>query len=278
MGGGDGRVGQYESKKSFLWKEVQYYRMKSNISTKSLFQSSNRIHLPECQSTNDEVFRHLRTYPNGLEEGFMVSTDFQTQGRGQKGNTWQAKPNENLLFSFLLFPCFLEPRHSFWLSAAMAVGLANALEKWLEDVKVKWPNDILVGGEKIAGILIENTISGKELENSVVGIGLNVNQLDLVSGATSLRKIRHQFFDKEEVLASLLAELAWAYYLLQIGGWQKIKSLYYQNLFKMGIPHTYFLPDGSPFRAVLKGISEEGLLNLVGAAGERQFDFKEIRF
>jgi BirA family biotin operon repressor/biotin-[acetyl-CoA-carboxylase] ligase len=263
-------------KMSFLWKVLQYYRMNSNISTKALFKEENQLFLPECQSTNDELSRLIREQSSPLEEGFLVRTDYQFSGRGQKGNTWNSEKGENLLFSFLLRPHFLAPRHSFWLSAAISVGLAKALENWLEGVKVKWPNDVLVGGQKIAGILIENTITGQVLDESIVGIGLNVNQLDLHFQATSLRKILNQKLELELVLKTVLDELAWAYFQLQIAGWEKMKSHYYQSLFKMGIPADFVLPEGQKFRGLIKGISEEGRLLIVSSKGEESFGFKEV--
>lgn len=262
----------------FLWKLVQYYRMNSNISTKALFRKENQLHLSECQSTNDVLLQMLRDSDSMLPEGYLVRADYQTAGRGQKGNTWDSERGENLLFSFLVRPHFLAPRHSFWLSAAMALGIARVLEIWLEDVKVKWPNDVMAGGKKIAGILIENTITGQMMDQSVVGIGLNANQLDLTEQATSLRKILNQEIDPETVLNRLQEELASAYFQLQIAGWEKVKTLYYRYLFKMGQPADFLLPDGLKFTGLIKGVSEDGRLKMVSARGEESFGFKEVFF
>jgi BirA family biotin operon repressor/biotin-[acetyl-CoA-carboxylase] ligase len=252
--------------------------MNSNISTKGLFDLEKRLFLSHCQSTNDELLLFLNKPENAVKEGFLVITDFQTKGRGQRNNSWESEPGKNLMFSFLLQPGFLSAKHSFWLSAAVAIGVATGLENFVPEVKVKWPNDIMLNGLKTGGILIENTVLGPNLEQSVVGIGINVNQTNVLPSATSLATERNQNFDKELVLKSVLDEIQYNYFRLQLEGWEKIRSLYYQKLYKMAIPHDYTLPDGETFRAVLKGITEDGLLVLITKNGEQRFAFKEVGF
>jgi len=234
--------------------------------------------MPVCQSTNDVLLALVNEKNGEIPDFFVVSTDFQEAGRGQKQNKWESESGKNLMFSLFLKPTFLEAKSAFWLSASIAIGLANALEHFLPEVKVKWPNDIYVNGLKIAGILIENTISGLNISESVIGIGLNVNQTNLVSTASSLAKERFQEFDREEILLLVLQEIMLVYFRLKAEGWSKIRSLYYSKLYKMAIPHDYQLPYGSAFRAVLKGISDEGKLILITAKGVKQFDFKEVGF
>ena len=267
-----------ESKSNVVLKVLQYYRMNSNISTKGNYDFETRLHLPQCQSTND-VLLGLSKEKNGrIPEGFLVSTDFQEAGRGQKNNKWESEPGQNLMFSLFLKPEFLEAKLAFWLSASIAIGTAKALENYLPEVKVKWPNDLLVNGLKIGGILIENVVSGRNISESVVGIGLNINQIHLISTATSLARERHQDFDREEILQLIIQQILLVYQRLRIENWEKIRSSYYAKLYKMAIPHDYKLPDGQQFRGVLKGISEEGKLIVIAADGEKRFDFKEVGF
>ena len=237
-----------------------------------------RLHLPVCQSTNDVLTGLLETGKNTINEGFIVSTDFQTAGRGQRSNRWESAPKENLMFSIVLYPRFLPARHAFWLSATVALAVAHALETYLPEVHVKWPNDLMVNSLKIGGILIENTVSGQNLERAIVGIGLNVNQTTLLPSATSLKMERHQDFDKEAVLIEVYSSLMLRYYQLRTQGWEKMRSAYYAKLYKMSTPHNYHLPDGKAFRATLKGVSENGELVLVAADGERRYQFKEVGF
>lgn len=262
---------------SCYFKLVQYYCAVSNISTNLMDSPVNLLYLPQCQSTNDEMAQ-LLLIRQDVPEGFAVLTDFQTNGRGQGNNTWQSAKGQNLMFSLLLFPRYLEARHGFWLSAAIALGVAEALEDYLPGTKVKWPNDIFFGNRKLGGILIENQVSGSRFERSIVGIGININQLDLLPSATSLALERGREFDRKLIFEAIRNQVFWNLQRLQTEGWEKVKQLYYRKLFKMGTPHDYFLPDGQTFRAVLKGISESGELILISALGERRFQFKEVSF
>jgi BirA family biotin operon repressor/biotin-[acetyl-CoA-carboxylase] ligase len=215
---------------------------------------------------------------NRISNGFVVIADHQTQGRGQRGNRWEAEAGKNLTFSMAFFPRFLEARFSFWLSAAVSLGIVSALKPLLPDCEVKWPNDIVCGGKKLCGILIENSVQGMNLDRSIVGVGLNVNQMVLPPGATSLRLERQREFDRVEIFNQIRSGIQFWYNRLQLEGWQKIRQAYYKNLFLLARPHDFFLPDGSRFRAVIKSISDSGALNLVTATGEKQFDFKEVSF
>ncbi len=213
-----------------------------------------------------------------LPEGFLVSADFQLAGRGQKGNRWESNRSENLMFSVFWAPKFLPARHAFWLSAAAAIAVAEVLAPFVPEIRVKWPNDLMVNDLKIGGILIENAIQGQHLERSIVGIGLNINQTEVLPSATSLRLETKIISDREEILEKLRIQLALQCAQLRISGWEKMRMQYYKKLYKMAIPHDYHLPDGTVFRAVIKGISESGELMLITSQGEKRFDFKEVGF
>lgn len=265
-------------KKTVVLKVVQYYRMESNISTKGKTEFQNRIHLPQCQSTNDELLQMLRSSHPDLPEGFVVSTSHQTAGRGLRGAVWESNPDENLLFSLFLKPDFLSFRHSFWLSATIATAVSEVLQPFIPNVKVKWPNDILCGDLKLGGILIENTGSGTQMERSVVGIGLNVHQLDVPDGACSLVGMANRRFDMDDLLQRLLESIFAGYRLLKVQGWEKTRSRYYRNLYRFGTVQTYELPDGTLFKAILKSIQEDGHLVLSCWDGDKRFAFKEVAF
>ncbi|MFI3299308.1 MAG: biotin--[acetyl-CoA-carboxylase] ligase [Rikenellaceae bacterium] len=109
--------------------------------------------------------------------GDIIVADYQNSGRGQRGNRWQSRGGENLLFSLVLEPEGLRAMESFVLSEVTALAISQTLIDFgVEGVEIKWPNDILVGGRKIAGILIENSLCGEYVSRSVVGVGLNVLQ------------------------------------------------------------------------------------------------------
>ena len=257
---------------------VQYYRMESNISTKAKTDFQSRLHLPQCQSTNDELLKRLSAPEMVVQEGYLISTDHQTSGRGQRGSVWESQPGANLLFSLYLKPSFLPMKHTFWLSAAVATSIRIALAEFGVHLKVKWPNDLLSEDAKMGGILIENATSGSNLERSVVGIGLNVNQVKLPVGACSMASITGETFDRDFVLQKILESIFLQYHTLRRNGWEKIRSGYYAGLYRMGTVHSYFLPDGTAFSAILKGITEEGQLVLLTQTGEKRFGFKEVLF
>lgn len=257
---------------------VQYYCGVSNISTKFGEAVNGTLFLPQCQSTNDVLLELLTENEQVLPEWFSVQTEHQSMGRGQRGNRWESEPGKNITLSFVLYPRYLEARYSFWLSAAISIGLVLALKDLLPNICVKWPNDIFVSGKKLGGILIENQVSGAILEQSVIGIGLNINQIHLPIQATSFALERHQEGNREEVIERIRANLFESVFMLRTEGWEKIRRQYYRFLYKMGQPHDYYLPNGSSFRAVLKGIADNGALILLTASGEKRFQFKEVSF
>lgn len=257
---------------------VQYYRMESNISTKAKTDFQSRLHLPQCQSTNDELLKRLSESDTELPEGYIISTDHQTAGRGQRGAVWVSEQGENLLFSLYLKPSFLPMKHAFWLSAAVATAIRLAMDEMGVYLKVKWPNDLLSDDSKLGGILIENATSGSNIDRAVIGIGLNINQLDLPSLACSMASLSGKTFDRDTVLQKIRESVFLQYHILRTRGWEKIRSGYYAGLYRMGSVHSYFLPDGTLFSAILKGITEEGQLVLLTQNGEKRFWFKEVTF
>ena len=132
------------------------------------------MYLRETRSTNLVLKEMLREYE--LPEGFVLRTDFQSAGKGQPGNSWEAEKGKNLLFSVLLYPHHIAITEQFILSQLVSVAILRTLNSFCTGFSIKWPNDIYFGDKKIAGILIENSLQGTKLNTSIVGIGLNVNQ------------------------------------------------------------------------------------------------------
>ncbi|MDE6431375.1 MAG: biotin--[acetyl-CoA-carboxylase] ligase, partial [Duncaniella sp.] len=114
-----------------------------------------------------------------------VSARRQTAGRGQRGNSWESAPGKNITMSILLRPEGLHPSRQFVISRAVSLAITGVLRRYMpaSAVRVKWPNDIYVDDRKICGILIENVISSASIRQSVVGIGINVNQRRFLSDA-----------------------------------------------------------------------------------------------
>ncbi len=127
---------------------------------KNLFEDKTNVYVTECLSTNDFLIQLLSK--NKLEEGSVVLADFQTKGKGQRNNSWSSNREENLLFSFLLFPK-IELSKQFVLHIITSLSVYNVLKEiGLTNIKIKWPNDIYVNNKKICGILIESQIFQKK--------------------------------------------------------------------------------------------------------------------
>lgn len=138
------------------------------------------IHLNEIGSTNTYVAQNAAS----LDSDTVISTDCQTAGRGQRGNSWEAEPGKNLTFTMLVRPQNFPAIRQFSLSEAVAVAIVDVLGEELEIfAEIKWPNDIYWRDNKLAGILIEHAVMGREIMHTIIGVGLNVNQTVFVSDA-----------------------------------------------------------------------------------------------
>ena len=130
------------------------------------------IWLERVDSTNDESRRHI----SEIDNLSVVSALEQTKGRGQRGNRWSSQPGENLTFSLVVKDFRIKANEQSAISQATALSLVDLLSRHEIKARIKWPNDIYAGDEKICGILIENSLKGSEIDWSIIGIGLNVNQ------------------------------------------------------------------------------------------------------
>jgi BirA family biotin operon repressor/biotin-[acetyl-CoA-carboxylase] ligase len=233
--------------------------------------------VPECQSTNSLLLDLASK--SALPEGTVVITSNQFAGRGQRGNTWQAAAGMNLTFSVFFKPSFLAVKNQFALTMIASLSLSDFLkEKNVDDVKIKWPNDILVGNKKICGMLIENSIQGETINQSIVGIGLNINQTDFpISTATSLALVSSKQFDLNQELNLLLEKLEKRYLQLRAGKQSELKAEYLQNLLGMNQPQK-FLSNEQELEGVIKTVSESGELIVETEGREKAFSLKEISF
>ena len=157
-----------------------------------LFNDKLSIYVTECLSTNDFLTNLLKR--DKISEGDSVTTDYQYKGRGQRNNNWFSENGSNILFSFLLTPG-LKVKNQFSLHVIISNAIIKTLKKINVEGKVKWPNDIFVEDKKIGGVLIESFISGKKVQNSIIGIGINLNQKTFKGlNATSV------FIEKKKVI------------------------------------------------------------------------------
>jgi BirA family transcriptional regulator, biotin operon repressor / biotin---[acetyl-CoA-carboxylase] ligase len=237
----------------------------------------NLVFLPECHSTNTAAMDLSRE--STVPEGTLVITENQTAGRGQRGNNWLADQGKNLTLTFVLHPKFLPAKDQFLLSQAVSLGIYDLLEKEVgAQVKIKWPNDIMVSGKKVCGILIENQLVGSSIEMSVVGIGLNVNQTHFaVPTASSLASVKGKTFDLDELLDDLCHYVELRYLQLKNQLWVELKEDYRKALYWRNEVHTFF-SKGRNFAGVIEGVDEAGRLMVKVEKEMKAFDLKEILY
>jgi BirA family biotin operon repressor/biotin-[acetyl-CoA-carboxylase] ligase len=237
------------------------------------------IVLNETDSSNN--YANELILSDAAEEGTVVLTQFQLKGKGQVGNHWESEAGKNLLASIVLFPKFLNAGKQFLLSKLISLALVEFLQNEIGDVLIKWPNDIYVGNKKIAGILIENKIKGNNLYSSVLGIGLNLNQLNFFSDApnpVSLKQITGKEYNARNVLEQILEIFFNWYGKLNKGNLHEVDLAYYSQLFRREKWDKYSA-NGVEFEARIAGIGEFGQLQLEKRSGEiLEFMFKEVEF
>ena len=238
--------------------------------------------LTEIESTNKYLAEQCAK--GNIEEFHTVTTEFQTSGKGQRGNSWESEAGRNLLFSLVLYPTALEAKQQFYISMLVATSIVGALSDYTEGFTIKWPNDIYWHDKKIAGILIENILDGKYISQSIIGIGLNVNQTEFHSSApnpVSLAQITGKEFDREELLKKNLHSIVAGYLGLEqdVPGIREVISmLYRQKLYRRNGFYTYQDATGE-FRAELHEIGSDGHLFLKDTEGNiRRYAFKEVSY
>lgn len=243
-----------------------------------LFTPQLIIRKNEINSTNNFALELIKSANPAA--GTVVLTLNQTKGRGQQTNSWESESGKNLTISIILRPEFLPIPDQFHVSMVISLGVYDYLKEYLDDVLVKWPNDIYVGDKKIAGILIEHSIMGSVLSTSVCGIGLNINQRKFVSDAPnpiSLSNCTNQEYDLETELSNLLGKIENRYFQLENGDKKQLEKDYLDTLYWMNEPHTYKDENGV-FKGKIVGITEWGQLRIVAEGKERIYNFKEVSF
>ncbi|MFC2136865.1 biotin--[acetyl-CoA-carboxylase] ligase [Bacteroidota bacterium] len=237
------------------------------------------IILESIDSTNNYAIEILKR--KKLNEGTVIISHEQTKGKGQMGNYWESEPGKNLTFSMILYPDFLLAEKQFLITKVVSLALTDFLENHLTDITIKWPNDIYYKDFKIAGILIENAILNIKLKYSVVGIGININQMSFLSdlpNAISLSKITQKEYDLHELLIELKKHLNNRYTQMKESKKGKINNDYTSKLYRFETLSEFY-SKGVTFKGIIRGTDETGKLRVELENGEiKSFDFKEIEF
>lgn len=250
---------------------------------KTLFIGQHAVHLTTVDSTNSYASEMLRQ--NTPIEGTIIYTFDQTKGRGQRGNTWQGEPSKNVALSLILHPNFLDAKDQFLLTKITSLAVADLMAELLQkqencNVKIKWPNDIYVNDSKIGGILIENILTKNTIQNSIIGIGLNVNQTEFPKeiNATSLKKISSKEFDLHETINRLCEFIEARYLQLKTNKLDNLNHSYLQRLYQLNEWKKYSV-SGETFEGKIVSVSSSGKLQIeLHSAEIKEYDLKEIVF
>lgn len=240
------------------------------------------ITLKEVDSTNN----YLRNLPaDEVKRELVVAVArSQTAGRGQRGNSWESEPEKNLTFSIRLHPTFLEVRQQFILSQAIALSIKEVLYDYVRSPhpRIKWPNDIYWNKKKLGGILIENDLTGKMIDQCIIGVGLNLNQEHFTSDApnpVSVWQITGHTTEPLTILRKIMQRFAGYYEQIKQGNTLELIDNYHKALFRRVGYHKFRIPDGEVFDGRIRRVEPDGHLILEDTQGQMHtFGFKEIEY
>ena len=238
----------------------------------------NIIKLSAIDSTNSYLKRLAK---EGIaSDGQIITTDNQTLGRGQQGASWQFQEGKSLAFSVLKGFDAMPIRSQFNIAMATSIGVQIALQKLgIPEVKIKWPNDILSDHKKLCGILIENIVKGDTIKETIVGIGLNVNETDFIDlpNATSLKLSSGIEFNLKEVLREVAIAIMRELEALKVVDETMLKSTYESQLYRKNEISRFQEAAGNQFSGTILGVTESGQLRVkTDSTNEKHFSLKEI--
>ena len=245
-----------------------------------MFSKGKWFFFDSIDSTNSKALQIASA--QNAPEGSVIMANYQEKGRGQRGSDWQSNKGENLLMSVILYPSFLTPKKIFSLNQAIALAVYDTVAAHVnEKINIKWPNDIMVNDKKIAGILIESSFRGEEIANSVIGVGMNVNQKsfdDFNLRVISLVSITSQHFDLNVLAKSLRNKIEFWYTSLKQGNFQLINEFYHGRLYRLNEFSKYKIKNEEVL-GTIRGVNETGKLIFEKENGDvLNLDNKEIVF
>ncbi len=215
----------------------------------------------------------------------VILAEHQSEGRGQQGNTWQSNPQQNLTFSLILKPQQLNSSNQFLFNKVLSIHLLGFFRSYFpahaQAFHIKWPNDLYLYDKKIGGILIENSLQGEHISNSIVGIGLNVNQTSFdLPNASSIALGFEESVNRTALFTALLSyldeNLPLIFYFTE-AEIKTIEKIYDSILWKYRQEHVFQTSTGI-FKGIIKGVDQQGNLQLELESGLKSFEIKSIQF
>lgn len=245
-------------------------------------QPSSLIVLDNVSSTNDYLKLLLANFKPQLPFTAIMAKQ-QTNGRGQRGTSWIAKPNENLTASFLNTPKSLNLRDRFITTITSSLAVYDVLSNHInEPLSIKWPNDILVNNKKIAGILIENKINSSQVKHSIIGIGINVYTTEFpIEINNKTTSIILENFDFNLTIIALVRKIQHklTYYesLVEKGHITELWQCYTDRLFRKDLV-AQFIVDNKQIQGIIRGVDQDGRLIVETHNGINKYDLKGISY
>ena len=238
----------------------------------------NVIKLDAIESTNDYL---KSTVFNNTQVAYTYN---QFKGKGQRGNKWMSEPGKNLAFSIKIYPKNIDIKDQFKINVIFSLLILNTLKSLqIPDIKIKFPNDIMSGNKKICGILIELKVKGSEIDNIIIGFGLNVNQENFgeLTNASSLKLISNLNYDLDVISNLFIQNLTRHNYFNKLFnlnlGFDKTLEHYNQNLYGLN-SNSIFQKNKSRFTGKIKSITSSGGINILKKDGRVQtYNFDEIK-
>lgn len=240
---------------------------------------SNNILIENLSSTNSYASDLLRK--SRPTEGTIIYTNYQSAGRGYQGNSWESEAGKNLLFSIIVYPEMIDASDQFIISMALSLGICDFLGRYTSQYSIKWPNDIYSGNDKIAGILIENSLMGNRIENTVAGIGLNINQnefSDNIPNPVSLSLLTGKSHKLEKCLNQLTTDIDRRYKQLISEKFEAIRKEYNNRLYRLNEWHNFKDKKGV-YSGRIKNVTNIGRLQVeTEDENINEYSFKELEF
>ena len=238
----------------------------------------NIIKLDAIDSTNNYLKKIILN--EGITDYTIVTAKFQTEGKGQLGTKWESEHSKNLICSVYKKEINIKVQDQFVVSALVSLALIKTLRKInLSNMHIKWPNDIMSDNKKICGILIENIVKENYIKDTVIGIGLNVNQtiFNNLPNAASIKNLIGTTCSIDEILKDLVKNIKYCFNELDKSSINSIFEKYEDALFRINKPSTFKNSKGEVFSGYIKGVSRSGKLSVMLEDNlVESYDLKEI--
>ncbi len=236
--------------------------------------TSKIIKVNATRSTNDKVKMLIKS--KKILSGDLIIAKYQYGGRGQRMNKWCSSYGKNLLCSLFYRPLDINADKTFIINQAVSLAVLKTIRKFNnEKCLIKWPNDILSVNKKIAGILVENSLSSNKVNHSIIGVGININQVFFkrLPNATSIKKISNKNIDIERVLNELIN--SYKFYFTKINDIKYINDEYNQNIF--GKEGCKFIINGKEYSGRIISISNTGIIKLNTGSEIVNYDSRKVK-